>query len=159
MNYQELFEAKVVLITGGTGYLGKALIKEILNYEPQSIRIYSRDEVKHHKIQELFSSSKKLRNLIGDVRDFKRLSRAMEDVDIVIHAAALKRLDILEYNVAESIKTNILGTLNVIDSCLEKEVEKPYLFLQIRLALQLILMGHVNLSESESSRKVIIVKD
>jgi len=124
MNYKELFKNKVILITGGTGFLGRALIKEILRYNPHSIRIFSRDEVKHHKVQELFKHNTKLRNLIGDVRDYKRLKRAMEDADIVIHAAALKRLDILEYNVSESINTNILGTLNVVSACLENNVEK-----------------------------------
>ena len=124
MNYNNLFEDKVVLITGGTGFLGRELIKEILNYNPHSIRVFSRDEVKHHKIQELFSYNKKLRNLIGDVRDYSRLKKACEGVNIVIHAAALKRLDILEYNVEESIKTNIIGTLNIVNACLECNVEK-----------------------------------
>ncbi|MFX0100548.1 MAG: SDR family NAD(P)-dependent oxidoreductase [Candidatus Hodarchaeota archaeon] len=124
MDFKDIFEDKVVLITGGTGYLGRALTKEILKYNPQSIRLFSRDEVKHHKTQELFSYHPKLRNLIGDVRDYQRLRRATERVDIVIHAAALKRLDILEYNVGESIKTNILGTLNMITACLENNVNK-----------------------------------
>jgi UDP-N-acetylglucosamine 4,6-dehydratase/5-epimerase len=124
MNYEKIFKNKVVLITGGTGFLGKALIKRILKYDPQSIRIFSRDEVKHHKIQELFKNNNKLRNLIGDVRDYKRIKKACEGVDIVIHAAALKRLDILEYNVSESINTNIIGTLNVVDACLDNNVEK-----------------------------------
>ncbi|MBW2996322.1 SDR family NAD(P)-dependent oxidoreductase [Candidatus Woesearchaeota archaeon] len=119
-----LFKNKVVLITGGTGFLGRSLIREILKYNPQSIRVFSRDEVKHHKLQEMFQDNKKLRYLIGDVRDYPRLKKACEGVDIVIHAAALKRLDILEYNVEESIKTNIIGTLNVVNACLECDVEK-----------------------------------
>lgn len=122
--YQDIFENKVVLITGGTGFLGRALIAEILKYNPQSIRIFSRDEVKHHKTQEQFKNNRKLRSLIGDVRDSPRLVRAMEGVNIIIHAAALKRLDILEYNVSESIQTNILGTLNVVNACLQNNVEK-----------------------------------
>ena len=124
-NYQNLFKNKVVLITGGTGFLGRQLIKEILKYGPYSIRIFSRDEVKHYKVQEKFKAhSGKLRPLIGDIRDLSRLKRACQDVDIVIHAAALKRLDILEYNVAESINTNIIGTMNVIKACLDNNVEK-----------------------------------
>lgn len=106
-----LLEGKVILITGGTGFLGQALTKEFLKFNPQSIRIFSRDEVKHHKVQELFKGETRIRNFIGDVRDYERLKKAMENVDIVIHAAALKRLDLLEYNVEESIKTNILGTI------------------------------------------------
>ncbi len=121
---EHIFKGKTVLITGGTGFLGQALVEEILKYDPQSIRLFCRDEVKHHKVQEKFSYSSKLRHLIGDVRDYPRLKRAIEGVDIVIHAAALKRLDILEYNVSESIQTNILGTLNVVNACLENDVEK-----------------------------------
>jgi len=111
------------LITGGTGFLGRHLITEILKQDPHSIRVFSRDEVKHHKVQEMFKNNKKLRNLIGDVRDYQRLKKACEGADIVIHAAALKRLDILEYNVDESIKTNIIGTMNMVNVCLECNVE------------------------------------
>lgn len=124
MDYSDIFQDKVVLITGGTGFLGRALVREILNYHPASIRIFSRDEVKHHNLQQEFSSHHKIRHLIGDVRDYSRLQRALENVDIVIHAAALKRLDILEYNVAESINTNIIGTLNVVNACLANNVER-----------------------------------
>jgi UDP-N-acetylglucosamine 4,6-dehydratase len=124
MEYTGIFENKVVLITGGTGFLGRALVQEILKYNPQSIRLFSRDEVKHHNVQEIFNNNPKLRNLIGDIRDFERLKKALVGVDIVIHAAALKRLDILEYNVEEVIKTNIMGTLNVANACLEANVEK-----------------------------------
>ena len=118
-----LFKNKTVLITGGTGFLGKALVRRILPLEPHSIRVFSRDEVKHHKMQEEFHCSPILRHLIGDIRDYNRILKAMDGVDIVIHAAALKRLDILEYNVEESIKTNIIGTLNVVNACLEKNIE------------------------------------
>lgn len=119
-----MLKNKTILITGGTGYLGQALTEEILKHNPKSIRIFSRDEVKHHKFQEKFSHNKKIRNFIGDVRDYERLLKAMRQVDIVIHAAALKRLDILEYNVDEAIKTNILGTLNVVNACLQSNVER-----------------------------------
>ncbi len=122
---KNIFKGKVVLITGGTGFLGRHLVREILKYEPQSIRIFSRDEVKHHLVAEEFKDHLLLiRNFIGDVRDYERLKTAMRGVDIVIHAAALKRLDILEYNVEESVKTNILGTLNVVKAALEYDVEK-----------------------------------
>lgn len=119
-----ILKGKTVLITGGTGYLGRALTEEILKHNPKSIRIFSRDEVKHHKFQEKFSYNEKIRNFIGDIRDYQRLLKATRNVDVVIHAAALKRLDILEYNVDEAIKTNILGTLNVVNACLQNNVEK-----------------------------------
>ena len=117
-------KGKTVLITGGTGYLGKHIVKRLLTQDIHAIRVFSRDEVKHHVMQELFGQSSKLRHLIGDVRDYERLRKATRGCDIVIHAAALKRLDLMEYNVEESIKTNILGTLNVVNACLENNVEK-----------------------------------
>lgn len=119
-----IFTNKIILITGGTGYLGQALTKEILKQNPKSIRVFSRDEIKHYKFQEKFLKNKKIRNFLGDIRDYQRLLKAIRQVDIVIHAAALKRLDLLEYNVDESIKTNILGTLNIVNACLENGVKK-----------------------------------
>lgn len=124
MDAHDIFENKVVLITGGTGFLGRALTKEILKNNPKSIRLLSRDEVKHHKIQEYFNYDTRLRNFIGDVRDLDRVRKAVYGADIVIHAAALKRLDILEYNVGECIKTNIIGTMNVVDACWEENVDR-----------------------------------
>jgi FlaA1/EpsC-like NDP-sugar epimerase len=124
VDLDKLFNGRVILITGGTGFLGRSLIKRLLELNPASIRVYSRDEVKHHQVSELFGASDKLRHFVGDVRDFGRLRKAVEGVDYVIHAAALKRLDLIEYNVEESIKTNILGTLNVVNACLEAGVKK-----------------------------------
>jgi len=124
MNKSPLLKNKTILITGGTGYLGQALTEEILKQNPKSIRVFSRDEVKHFKFQEKFHNNKKIRNFLGDVRDYPRLLKATRGADVVIHAAALKRLDLLEYNVEESIKTNILGTLNVVNACLENKVKK-----------------------------------
>lgn len=120
----ECIQDKVVLITGGTGYLGRSLASRFLKYEPRSLRIFSRDEVKHYQFNCQFGDNPKIRNLLGDVRDYERIKKASEDVDVLIHAAALKRIDLLEYNVNESIKTNILGTLNVANAALRNGVSK-----------------------------------
>jgi len=121
---------KVILITGGTGSFGKAFTKYVLNnYDPKKIIIYSRDEFKQFIMQNDFKKEfpdkfNKLRFFIGDVRDRERLTRAMEGVDYVVHAAALKQVPACEYNPAEAIKTNIHGAMNVIDSALDTGVKK-----------------------------------
>jgi len=117
------FTWKTILITWWTGFLWKALTKEILKQNPHSIRIFSRDEVKHYNMHKEFQNES-IRYLIGDIRDKNRLSKAMRWVDYVIHAAALKRLDILEYNTEESVKTNIIWTLNVVETAVEEKVKK-----------------------------------
>ena len=117
-----MFDGKKVLITGGTGTLGTALTSRILKTKVQTIRIFSRDEWKQTKMQSEFED-KRLRFLIGDIRDKDRLCRAMEDIDIVIHAAALKHVPIAEYNPFEAIKTNVFGAQNVIESCFDNDVE------------------------------------
>ena len=121
---KKVFKGKNVLITGGTGFLGIALTKEILKYKPKSIRVFSRDEFKHHKVQEIFKDNKEVLNFVGNIRDYPRLLKATREADIVIHAAALKRIDLIEYNVEEAIQTNIIGSLNLIRACLENGVSK-----------------------------------
>lgn len=120
----EILQNKAVLITGGTGFLGKNLAEKFLEYEPQSIRIFSRDEVKHYHFNNIFGENKSIRNLIGDVRDYDRIQRASQNVDVLIHAAALKRIDMIEYNVTESVKTNVFGTVNVAKAALANNVSK-----------------------------------
>lgn len=120
----DCLQDKVILITGGTGFLGKSLASRFLEYEPQSVRIFSRDEVKHFRFNNLFGSNPRFRNLVGNVRDYDRLLRASEGADIVIHAAALKRIDLLEYNVTESIKTNVLGSLNAANASLRSNASR-----------------------------------
>lgn len=117
---------KAILITGGTGTFGKAFTKYVLtHYEPKKIIIYSRDEFKQFLMQNEFKAyADKLRFFIGDVRDKDRLARALEGVDYVVHAAALKQVPACEYNPAEAIKTNINGAQNVIDACLDRNVKK-----------------------------------
>ena len=117
-----MFDGKKVLITGGTGSLGTALTKKLLETNVDTIRIFSRDEWKQVQMQSEIKD-KRLRYFIGDVRDKERLSRALEDVEIVIHAAALKQMPVAEYNPFEAVKTNILGTQNLIEACLDNDVE------------------------------------
>ena len=117
-----MFDGKKILITGGTGSLGTALTKKLLKSNVEIIRIYSRNESKQVEMREQVNDPR-LRFLIGDVRDLERLTKAMEDIDIVFHAAALKHVPVVEYNPFEAIKTNVLGSQNVIDSCLKENVE------------------------------------
>lgn len=117
---------KTILITGGTGSFGKCFTKYVLtHYEPKKIIIYSRDEFKQFLMQNEFKEYKdKLRFFIGDVRDVERLKRALNGVDYIIHAAALKQVPACEYNPNEAIKTNIHGAMNVIEAALDCGVSK-----------------------------------
>ena len=118
-----MFKNKKILITGGTGSLGNALTKRLLDEGADTIRIFSRNESKQLEMESKFNDDR-LRFLIGDVRDYERLERAVEDIDIVFHAAALKHVPVIEYNPFEAIKTNILGSQNVINACLHENVER-----------------------------------
>jgi UDP-N-acetylglucosamine 4,6-dehydratase/UDP-glucose 4-epimerase len=118
-----LFAGKKVLITGGTGSLGQALTERILNSDVEQIRILSRNEFQQISMETKLPDER-LRFLIGDVRDKDRLIRALDDVDIVFHAAALKHVPKVEYNPFEAIKTNVQGSQNVIDACLENDVQR-----------------------------------
>lgn len=123
-----MLNQKSILITGGTGSLGKALTRRIFNEYPDVKRlvIFSRDEQKQFQMAQEFPKSDypAIRFFIGDVRDKQRLVRAMNGVDYVIHAAAMKHVHIAEYNPQECIKTNVVGAENVIDACLETKVER-----------------------------------
>ena len=118
---------KIILVTGGTGSLGKHFTKIMLEkYHPRAIRIFSRDELKQHEMRQRFpdTDGSAMRYFIGDVRDLDRLKRAMDEVDIVIHAAALKQVPACEYNPFEAVKTNIHGAKNVIDAAIDMGVEQ-----------------------------------
>jgi len=116
---------KVILVTGGTGSFGKEFIKIMLDeYHPAKLIVFSRDELKQHEMRVAGFDHPSLRYFIGDVRDVDRLRRAMHGVHIVVHAAALKQVPACEYNPMEAIKTNILGSSNVIEAALDAGVEK-----------------------------------
>lgn len=115
----------VVLVTGGTGSFGKTFIRFMLDeYHPKKLIVYSRDELKQHEMRSSGFDHANLRYFIGDVRDSSRLRRAMDGVNIVVHAAALKQVPACEYNPMEAIKTNVIGAQNVIDAALDANVDK-----------------------------------
>lgn len=121
---QDPLENKVVLITGGTGSFGSAMVRHLLqHHRPKTIRVFSRDELKQfHMKQQL--RDERLRFFLGDVRDRERVRRACEGVDIMIHAAALKQVQACEYNPFEAIKTNIIGSVNLVDAAIDCGVKK-----------------------------------
>lgn len=121
MNWQD----KVILVTGGTGSFGKKFIQVMLDeFHPKKIIVFSRDELKQHEMQSSGYHHPNLRFFIGDVRDRDRLRRAMNGVDIVVHAATLKQVPACEYNPMEAVKTNIMGTSNVVEAALDAGVKK-----------------------------------
>jgi UDP-N-acetylglucosamine 4,6-dehydratase/5-epimerase len=121
MNWKE----QVVLITGGSGSFGKKFIEIMLKeYQPAKVIVYSRDELKQHEMRVSGFDHPSLRYFIGDVRDLPRLERAMQGVDVVVHAAALKQVPACEYNPMEAVKTNILGTSNVVEAAIDAKVKK-----------------------------------
>lgn len=116
---------QVVLVTGGTGSFGKKFIEIMLKeYHPAKIIVYSRDELKQHEMRVAGFNHPSLRYFIGDVRDLQRLERACQGVDLIVHAAALKQVPACEYNPMEAIKTNILGSGNVVDAALNSGVKR-----------------------------------
>lgn len=144
---------KSILITGGTGSLGKALTKHILSENPDIKRlvIYSRDEQKQFQMAQEFPESKysQIRYFIGDVRDLDRLKRALKGIDYVIHAAAMKHVHIAEYNPMECVKTNILGAENVINACLDSSVERVVALSTDKAAAPVNLYGATKLASDK----------
>jgi UDP-N-acetylglucosamine 4,6-dehydratase/5-epimerase len=117
-------DGAAILVTGGTGSFGQAFIRHVFaKHKPARVVAYSRDELKQSDMQQVFNPPQ-MRYFIGDIRDRERLERALQGIDIVIHAAALKQVPAAEYNPIECIKTNIIGSENVINACLNQQVKK-----------------------------------
>ena len=123
--FNELIRGKSVLITGGTGSFGQALVKSMLLSVPvKRIVIFSRDEMKQWEMQKKFKHDSRLRFMIGDIKDLDRLKRALRGVDFVVHAAAMKIVPLAEYNPIEFVNTNINGTINVVNACIDSNVKR-----------------------------------
>jgi len=144
-----MLDKKSILITGGTGSFGKAFTRTVLARYPNIERlvIFSRDELKQFEMAQQFDPSEYpgLRYFIGDVRDAPRLKRAMEDIDVVVHAAALKQVPAAEYNPFEAVKTNIMGAQNVIESALDVGVRKVVALSTDKAAAPINLYGATKL--------------
>jgi FlaA1/EpsC-like NDP-sugar epimerase len=120
----EYLKGRKVLVTGGTGSIGSEIVRQVLTQSPAVVRIYSRDETKQYYLEETLGKRPDVRYLVGDVREKDRLRRAMKDIEVVFHAAALKQVPSCEYNPFEAVKTNVVGTQNVIEASLDSGVRK-----------------------------------
>ena len=135
-----------ILITGGTGSFGKKFLEMTLKkYNPKKIVVYSRDEMKQWELSKLYQNEKRIRFFIGDVRDKDRLNRALDGIDYVVHAAALKIVPTAEYDPFETVKTNIIGAMNVIDNCINRKIKKVVALSTDKAVIQLIYMVQQNL--------------
>ena len=142
---ENIFKDKKIMVTGGTGSIGSEIVRRVLKYNPNVVRILSRDESKQFELQHEIGDLENVRFLIGDVRDKDRLNRAFEDIDIVFHAAAMKHVPACEYNPFEAVKTNVVGTQNVIDAALDNDVEKVIAISTDKAASPINTMGATKL--------------
>jgi len=144
-----LLNNKSVLITGGTGSFGKKFAARLLAAFPDITRlvIFSRDELKQYEMscQEIFADNPRIRFFLGDIRDGARLRRALENIDVVIHAAALKQVPAAEYNPFECIKTNVIGAQNLIEACLDSDVNRVIALSTDKAAAPINLYGATKL--------------
>jgi FlaA1/EpsC-like NDP-sugar epimerase len=141
MTDKNKLENKIILVTGGTGSIGEELVKQILELKPKQLRILSRDENKQYHLLEKLNYPKNIRLLIGDIRDKERLFHATENVDIIFHAAALKHVPLCEYNPFEAVKTNIIGTQNIIEAALQNKIKKVVAISTDKAANPVNIMG------------------
>ncbi|KPQ41948.1 MAG: dTDP-glucose 4,6-dehydratase [Candidatus Methanoperedens nitroreducens] len=142
---EHIFKNKNIIVTGGTGSIGSEIVRSLLTYEPKVVRILSRDETKQFELEQELGNLDNIRFLIGDIRDKERLKRAFEGIDIVFHAAAMKHVPACEYNPFEAVKTNVVGTQNVIDAALDNKVEKVIAISTDKAASPMNTMGATKL--------------
>ena len=145
MSANKYLRNKTILVTGGTGSFGRSFVQKLLETsEARKVIIFSRDELKQFHMQKELADNR-LRFFLGDIRDLPRLQRAFHDVDIVVHAAALKQIPILEYNPYEAVKTNIIGSQNVIEAAIDQGVDKVVLISTDKAAQPVNLYGSTKL--------------
>ena len=123
MDNKSFYKNKRILVTGGVGSIGRELVKKVLTYDPFIVRVFDNNETGLFDLENELNSNK-IRPLIGDIRDKERLLMAFDDIDIVFHASALKHVPLCESNPFDAVKTNVIGTQNVLDAALSREVEK-----------------------------------
>ena len=153
-----MLKNKKFLVTGGTGSIGKALVKQILNFDPDSIRVLSRDEYSQYCFRRELDNNGKVRFLLGDIRDKERLRLAMDSVDYVFNAAALKQVPSCEFNPFEAVKTNVIGTQNIIEVAMETGVEKVILVSTDKVVNPINTMGTTKLLAEKLMRSANFYK-
>jgi len=146
-NYHKFFKDKTILVTGGTGSIGSEIVRKLLKYPVRQVRVFSRDEHKQFYLEQEFKGLPigKVTFLIGDVRDRERVNLAMERIDIVFNAAAMKHVHSCEYNPFEAIKTNVIGVQNLVDAARERNVEKFIHISTDKAAIPINVMGATKL--------------
>ena len=141
----DFFAGKSILVTGGTGSIGSEIVRQILHCNPRVVRVFSRDETKQFYLQHELREYENVRYLIGDVRDRERVLRALEGIDIVFHAAALKHVPLCEYNPFEAAETNVRGTQNVLTASLDRDVDRVVVISTDKAAKPMNVVGATKL--------------
>ena len=128
----DYYKGKKVLVTGGSGSIGQKIVKELIQYDVDVVRVLDNNETALFDLEQDLKSSK-IRTFVGDIRDLQRLKMAFKDIDIIFHAAAYKHVPLCEYNPMDAVKTNVMGTQNIIDAAIVCEVKKVILISIIKI--------------------------
>ena len=144
MMLNDFYKNKKVLVTGGSGSIGQKIVKELLNYDVDVVRVLDNNETALFDLEQDLNSSK-IRTLVGDIRDYRRIERAFKDIDIIFHAAAYKHVPLCEYNPIDAVKTNVIGTQNIIDAAITCEVDKVILISTDKAVNPVNVMGATKL--------------